>query len=235
MKVKPGTLFSPTLLEVENGNFGGWTLQSSGDVLFFEIYTPPIIMDGKMVPLILYNFLSFRVILRTETMIFSNTAIFHWTMIYGEELVNILCISWTWLQSSGDALFSSERIFYKGPSKWTCITQFWGTKPSPPPKNIGNKKTDGALQKRNDAVLFCCPRGRGVSSCFVIFGCCSCFKKGFHFKCVGSTSSWSVLHISANVWDSLLWEKPHKTYFIIREFGIPESRIVSPFFHGRVG
>lgn len=43
----------------------------------------------------------------------------------------------------------------------------------PPPKNIGNKKTDGALQKRNDAVLFCCHRGRGVSSCFVIFGCIS--------------------------------------------------------------
>lgn len=141
-------------------------------------------------------------------MIFSNTAIFH-CMIYGEGLVNILCISRTWLQSPGDALFSSERIFYKGPSKWICITQFWGTKLSSPApkKNWQQKHSDGALQKPNDVVLFCCPRGRGVSSRFVIFGCCFCFKKGFLFKCVGSTSSWSVLHISANVWDSLLWEK----------------------------
>ena len=69
--------------------------------------------------------------------------------------------------------------------------------PLPPPKKYWQQKdSDGALQKRNDVVLFCCPRGRGVSSRFVIFGCCSCFKKGFHFKCVGSTSSF-----------------PHEVYF----------------------
>lgn len=146
-------------------------------------------------------------------------------MIYGEELVHILCISWTWLSEFRWCI----GFFRKGCLRNESASHNFGEQNHLPPKKLATKKKDGALQKRNDAVLFCCPRGRGVSSRFVIFGCCSCFKKGFHFKCVGSTSSWSVLHISANVWDSLLREKKAMRLFYYQ--GIWDSRVKNRFSH----
>ena len=130
-------------------------------------------------------------------------------------------------QSSGDALV----FFWKGCLRnESASPNFGGAKPSLPQLATHKERWSPSFKSEMMLFCFCFPPRSGGFIPFCNFRVLFLLKKGFHFKCVGSTSSWSVLHISANVWDSLLWEKPIRLTLLSGNLGFPSQESFLPFF-----